>query len=178
VYYLLQKGCQFEQGGVAHIVEPTLDENAVVRLEREVLSDIIHDDGFVERTTNPAQILDKGDTCRRTMLPVESEGDATLLVDLIEDPVGVILHRSCEDYHFVDLAHLFEEFVAARPHSEATLASSFIIMDECLVQIKHQGVPVLLRRLQIRRLDSLQLLVATNSCASHSVQGQLLCCHF
>lgn len=137
MYYLLQKGRQFKQGCVAHIVEPTLDEDAVVRLEREVLSDIIHNDGLVERTTNPAQILDEGDSRRRAMLTVESEGDATLFVDLIEDPVSVVLHRSCEDYYFVDLAHLFEEFVAAGSHSEATLTCSFIIVDECLVQIKH-----------------------------------------
>ena len=112
------------------------------------------------------------------MLPVQSEGDAALLINLIEHPVSVILHRCSENYHLIDLTHLFEELITPRPHPESSLACGFIIVDERLIQIQHQGVPILRRRFQIRRLDSLQLLVASYGRSTHPVQRQLLCCHF
>ena len=43
---LLQQGRQFGQGRVIHVVEPALDEYAVVRLQLEVLRDIIDNDSL------------------------------------------------------------------------------------------------------------------------------------
>ena len=43
---LLQQRRQFGQGRVVHVVEPALDEYTVVRLQLEVLRDIIDDDGL------------------------------------------------------------------------------------------------------------------------------------
>lgn len=69
------------------------------------------------------------------MLSVKSVGDALLLVDLVEHPVCVVLHGCGEDDHLVDLAHLFEEFVASRSDSEGTFATDFVVMHQGLIQI-------------------------------------------
>jgi len=112
------------------------------------------------------------------VLPVQSERDATLFVNLVEHPVGVILHGCSEDHNLVDFAHLFQKLVAARAHSEATLPCRFIIVDERLVQVEHQGISVLLRLFQVGCLDCLQLLVTADGGATHAVEAELLGRHF
>ena len=53
------------------------------------------------------------------MLAVESMVDEVILsVQLIEDPISVLLHSSGKDYNFVNLAELLQELHTVRPNSE------------------------------------------------------------
>ena len=57
------------------------------------------------------------------MLAVESERDIFGLVNLIQNPVGVVLHGSCENHDFVELTHLLEEDVHAWSDEEVTFVA-------------------------------------------------------
>ena len=41
------------------VFKPTLDEDSIVRLQREILCHVVHNDGFVEWSTNAAKIFDE-----------------------------------------------------------------------------------------------------------------------
>ena len=113
-----EEGRQLKQGRVGFVVEPTLDENAVVGLEREVLGHIVDDDCFVQRTADSTQVLDEHHVVRGGVLSVEAEGDAFVLVDGVEHPIRIVLHRRSENDDLVHLRHLLQELVAARPDPE------------------------------------------------------------
>lgn len=50
------------------------------------------------------------------------------LIDAVDDPVGVVLHRSRENDDFVQLSHLFQKLEAARSNPEFAFATRFIVM--------------------------------------------------
>lgn len=133
LYDLLQEGGQFEQGGIGGVLEPGLDENAVVGLQHEVFSNIIHNYTLIQRSAYLAKVFDKYHACWRGVLPVKSVGDTLLFVDLVEHPVCVVLHGCSEDNHLVDLAHLFEEFIASRSDAEGAFSTDFVIVHQGLV---------------------------------------------
>ena len=156
---------------VCWILEPTFDENAVIRLERKVLRHVVHDDSFVEWSANPRQVLDEAHACRARMLPVEPIGDVLVFVNGVEDPVGVVLHRCRENDNFVQFGHLTEELYATGPDSEASLTVHLVVVDECLVHVQHKrvagGVPCLGK---IRRLHDGQRLVTAYGRATDAVE--------
>ena len=78
-----EEGRQLKQGRVGLVLEPTLDEDAVVRLQREVLGHVVNDDRLVQRTADAAQILDEDHVVRGGMLSVEAVGDIFGLVNRI-----------------------------------------------------------------------------------------------
>jgi len=79
------------------------------------------------------------------MLSVETILYVTLRVELVEDPVSIILHASCKYYYFVYLAHLFQKLLSVGSYQEVTsLAPHFEVMDQGLVQIKDKGVSLFL----------------------------------
>ena len=92
---------------VGHVIEPTLNEDTIVWLELEVLSDIVNDNGTREVSTNSTKVLDKDRPVRKGMLTVHTVTDTLVLVDLIKDPVCIILHGCSEDNHFIYLTHFF-----------------------------------------------------------------------
>jgi len=82
-----------------------------------------------------------------------------------------VLHGSCEDDDFVNLGHLGEELVAARPDKERALAAHFKVVDERLVEIKDEavaGASFLLWEIWWIWRD--KRLVSANGCATHSIE--------
>ena len=162
---------QFMQCRVCRILEPTFNENAVIWLKRKVLCYIVHNNSFMERSAYPGQVLDEDHACRARMLPVEPIGDILVFIDRVEDPVGVVLHRSRENDNFIHFGHLTEEFFATGPDSEAPLTVHFVVVDERLVQVQHERVAGWVSRLgKIRRLHDRQRFVATDGCSTDAVE--------
>ena len=88
--YLLQKRSKLGKGGVIHVVEPGLDEDTVIWLELEVLSDIINDYGFGQVTADTTQVFDEDRSMRQRVLTVESVLYPLFLVDLVQYPISIL----------------------------------------------------------------------------------------
>lgn len=109
------------------------------------------------------------------MLTIQPVLDALGFVDLVEDPVGVVLHGGGEDHHFINLRHLGQKLIAARPHQEGPLAANLKIVYQSLIQIQHQAVAgaALLSR-QVGRVRRGEGLVTADGCAPDAVEwGQV-----
>ena len=52
------------------------------------------------------------------MLPVEPIGDVAFRVQLVKDPIGIVLHGRRENHYFEMLRHLSQEGLGARSHQE------------------------------------------------------------
>mmetsp|Transcript_7515 Transcript_7515/g.12692 ORF Transcript_7515/g.12692 Transcript_7515/m.12692 type:complete len:285 (-) Transcript_7515:562-1416(-) len=105
------------------------------------------------------------------MLSVEAVLDPLRFVDLVQDPVSVVLHGCREDDHFVELSHLSQKFVAARPHQEGALATHFEVVDQGLIQVEYQAVArAALHGRQVGSVGRGQGLVATDRCSSDAVE--------
>ena len=133
---------EFEQGCIIRVFEPTLYEDAVVRLQREVFCYIVNDDCFVKRSSDLGEVFDEDHAGRAGMLAVEPVRDVLRLVNGVQDPVGVVLHGRCEDHDLIDFRHLLEELLAARPDSKRAFAGILIVMYKSLVEVEHQRIAV------------------------------------
>lgn len=78
-----QQRSQLREGCVRHVVKPTLNKDTVVRLQLEVLCNIVHDDCLGQVSADPAQVLNEYWTVGQSVLSVESVGNAFVLVDLV-----------------------------------------------------------------------------------------------
>lgn len=125
------------EGRIRGVFEPRFDEDAVVWLQHEVFSNVVYNYTFVEGPAYFTQVFHEDHASGRGMLSVQAVGDAFLLVDLVEDPVSVVLHGGCEDDHLVDLTHFLKELIAAGSNPERTFTADFIIMDQGLIQVQH-----------------------------------------
>lgn len=84
--------------------------NAVIPLPGEVLLQVVDDQSALKRAAKPRQVLDKGSVDLRSVLSVEPVGDQiSVLVELVEDEIGVRLMGRCEDNYFIELGHVSEE---------------------------------------------------------------------
>lgn len=105
------------------------------------------------------------------MLPVKSVRNPFLFVDAVQNPIRVVLHRSCEDHNLVELRHLGQKLVTARPDSKLAFALFLVVMDQSLVQVKNEAVTVrILCGWQVWRIRLRQNLVPANSCASDAIK--------
>ena len=67
-------------------------------------------------------------------------GDQDFLwVQLIYDPVSILLHSCCEDYDLVELGHLAQESSAVGSDQEVGFSTfTFVdVVDQCLVEVEH-----------------------------------------
>ena len=110
------------------------------------------------------------------MLPVKSVFDVFWLVNLVEDPISVVLHRGCEYYNFVKFCHLGKELINSRSNIELSFSGRLEVMNKCLVQVQNQsvlggGVVVsLLLFWQVRSIYQLQRLVPSHCSATNTVE--------
>ena len=88
--YLFKKRSKLGEGGVIHVVEPRLDEDTVIWLQLEVLSNIINDYGFRQVTADTTQVLHEDWSMRQRMLTVEPIFYPLFLVDLVQYPISVL----------------------------------------------------------------------------------------
>lgn len=72
------------------VVEPRLDEDTVVRLKLEVLSDVVYDDCLGEVAPNAAQVLHEHGTVRQCMLAIEAVLYPLGFVYLVKYPVSIL----------------------------------------------------------------------------------------
>ena len=59
-------------------------------------------------------------TIVESVLSVESVGDKVIRVELVQDPVSVVLHGCCEDYQLIVLRHFFEELSSTWPDQKSS----------------------------------------------------------
>ena len=69
------------------------------------------------------------------MLSVKTVRDAFLFINLIENPVSIVLHSCSKNYNLVELTHFFEELITPRSDSERAFSTDFIIMHKSFVEI-------------------------------------------
>ena len=69
------------EGCVRGIFKPTFNEDAIVRLQREILRNVVHDDCLVQWSTYAGQVLDEDHTGRACVLSVQSIADVPLLIN-------------------------------------------------------------------------------------------------
>lgn len=77
------------------------------------------------------------------MLAVQAVGDELFVwVELVNHPIGVLLHASRENYDFVVLCHLPKELVAEGPDEEVRLVAGPLVnvVDQRLVEVEHESV--------------------------------------
>ena len=89
----------------------------------------------MERPAYSGQILDEDHASGTCMLPIESISDILVLIYRVEDPIGIVLHRSREDDYFIHFGHLSEELLATRSDAETPLAVHFVIVHERLIKV-------------------------------------------
>lgn len=136
LYDLFKQGSQFEQGSISHVFEPGFDENTVIGLQDKVFSNVVDNYAFIQGSSNFTQVFNEDHSSGRGMLSVKTVRNAFLFVDLVKHPVSVVLHGSSKNDDFVDLTHLFQEFIAARSNAEGAFTSNLIIMNKSFVEIK------------------------------------------
>jgi len=129
LHNFFEERSQFLESSVSHIIKPTFNEDSIVWLQLEVLSHIVHNYGPGEIPAYPTEVFDKNWAVRDRMLPVQPGCYVFILVHLVQHPVRIILHGSCEDHNLVELTHLLKEDVDARPHKKVAFISYFEVMD-------------------------------------------------
>ena len=102
---LLEKRRKLWKGGIIHVVEPTFDEYTIIGLQLEVFSNIVNNYSFWQISSDPAQVFDENWTIMRAVLSVETVLDSLSFINLIEHPISVVLHSSCEYDNLVYLSH-------------------------------------------------------------------------
>ena len=100
-YYFLKEGSKFFKGCVGHIIKPRTDENTIIRLILEVFGNVINYNNPWNIPSKFAQILNKHRSSMRGMLSVQSVLNAAIRVKLIQDPVGIVLHRRSKYDHLI-----------------------------------------------------------------------------
>ena len=153
-----QQRNQFLERSVFSVVVPALDQDPVLRLQLEVLGHVVNNDRPVKLPAQTAQVLEEEAPGRDRVLSVEPVLDYPLRVQVVQDPVGVVLDRRGEDHNLEAGLHLVEKVLKVRPGQVLPVAVVFDVVHHRLVQVQHQGVPVLLELRQERGLAGADLL--------------------
>ncbi len=103
---LLQNRGKLCEGGVSHVSFPGVDEDAIFRLELEVLHDVVDDNHFFEVSTQLRHVLDAAVAMRNRVLAVESVHNPFVRVNGIQRPIRIVLCPCSEDHQLVVLRHL------------------------------------------------------------------------
>lgn len=96
---LFKQGREFGQGCVVHVFEPAFNEDSIVWLQLEVLSHVVDDYCFCEVSANSTQILYEYWTMRQRMLSIESVFYAFFFIYLVQNPIGVLNHKSISNFY-------------------------------------------------------------------------------
>lgn len=104
-------------------------------LSRKILFKVVDDQGALQGSPQPRQILDESTFYLRCVLSVEPVLDQVLArVQLVEDKVGVCLVGRRENHNLVQLCHISKELDTERPHLVDHL--SMLKMDQGLIQVQ------------------------------------------
>lgn len=118
---------------------------SILRLPLEVLGYIVNYDCSLEVTSEPREILDEDGAGLVRVLAVEAMLHASFRVQVVDDPVGIVLHGRCEYYKFVGGRHALQEFSGARANQE--VPSPVLVLDQVRVCLwkGHRAEPRLVR---------------------------------
>jgi len=156
---------------VIGVLKPTLDKDAVVWLQREVFSHVVHNDGLVKGSPYATEIFDEDHAGWAGVLSVQAILNVFGLVDRVEHPVSVVLHRCCKDDNFVQFSHFSKELLATGTNAEVSFTTLFIVMHKGFIEIEHECVAVrVLSFWEIRSLHNRKRFVPSNGSASDSVK--------
>lgn len=134
--YLTQNRRQLYKSRIVGVVVPRLNEDAIVRLLAEIGGQVVHYYRFVEGAPDSTQIFAEELPSVSSVLPVQPMRYPLLRVELVQNPVGVVLHRSCKDHQLVKFGHFLEESVTSGPYSKVAFAFAvLIVVNKCLIQI-------------------------------------------
>lgn len=123
---------------VVHAVEPADYVDSIVRLQVVILSDVVHNDGFRQVTAKPAQVLHVDALAELAAVAVEPVADTPQLVEVVQDPVGVLFKPRRENDQLVVLGHLAYESLRVRPG--AVVPTPLVEVHESLIEVQHQRV--------------------------------------
>jgi hypothetical protein len=116
-----QKGCECEQTDIICSINPSLNEDSIVRLELEVFSDVVYNQGLAEVRPEPRQVFNIETVKWKSMLTVEAEVDQVLVLKEGERPVCVLLGSCSEDGDVIILRHQLQERVCSRTDGKLAL---------------------------------------------------------
>lgn len=87
---------------------PSENEDAIVRLQHKVFLHIVQDQGAVQIAPESTKILDENGPPRQRVLSVKSVVNQSTRIDLINNPISVVLSGcSINDKLVTKLAHSF-----------------------------------------------------------------------
>ena len=149
---LKQNWSKFEQGDVGGVVVPRANLNAILWVVAKVGGHVVHYYRLLQIAPNPAQVFHVDMILLHCVLSVQPERDQVLNIQLVQHPVGIVLHRRSKDDDFVGLTHLSQELMGARPDQkvpsdELRLITIVIFspplhldeMNQSLIQVQHKG---------------------------------------
>ena len=116
-----------------HVVIPCANEDSVVRLKDEVITNIINDDGLVDLPSKQTQVFYKEWSILRCVLSVKSVFNVVADIDLVNDLVCIFLQSRSEDNDLVVFCHSLDELDAAWSHKEETIVLILDVVDQCLI---------------------------------------------
>ena len=76
----------------------------------------------------------------RAVLPVETEFNVLVYVDLVNNLICVVLQCCREDNDLVILGHQLYELNTPGPHEEEAILAVFDVVDKRFVKIEHQSI--------------------------------------
>mmetsp|Transcript_39898 Transcript_39898/g.78911 ORF Transcript_39898/g.78911 Transcript_39898/m.78911 type:complete len:268 (-) Transcript_39898:994-1797(-) len=149
-HQLIQEGRKAEECCVMWIIVPGADKDTIVWLEHEIFLHIVDDECLFQLPAKPAQVLHENRTPRQSMLPVQSVSDQPRWVNLVNDPVCIVLGGSGENDNFIaKLIHSYQEIMHPWPDVVAPHAIQLEVVHQCFIKVQDQRVGV--RRVHWRK---------------------------
>lgn len=145
---LAKKGSYLVEVAVGLIIVPSRDKNAVVRLQDEVVRNIVDNDRFLHASAQETQVFREERPILRGVLAVQAVLDVLAHIDLVNHLVCVLFERGCENHDFVILGHCFDKLNAAWPHKEVAVMHVLHIVNQSLVEVQNERVNAFFFRLE------------------------------
>lgn len=79
-------------------------------------------------SSDATEIFDEDHASWAGVLSVQTILNVFGLVDRVENPVSVVLHRCCKDDNFIQFSHFSKELLTAWANAEVTFTPLFIVM--------------------------------------------------
>ena len=104
---ILKERDKVYQFGIAIVVKPRNNGDRILRVPQERGRGVINDDGFLQITSKPSQILHIAALVLRASITEKAITNNTVLIKQIEDRVGILGQTRCENHNLKQLpAHL------------------------------------------------------------------------
>lgn len=99
----------------------------------KVLRQIVDNHNFAKVSPNFSKVLHVASSAKSTRVTVETLSDVALRVQLIEDPVCVVLQGCSKDNDLPSFADIFEKLLNMRSDPEET--STLVEVHQCFIHV-------------------------------------------